>query len=144
MLETFLKQPDLLRERRNLSEIDGVYLYKYGVEADYFIVVLDGSATVEVGADGIEVNAGLFSYYGVNALMEGHETSPEQIIANENDMKTYKPEFSLKVNSYCVYLKITRKEWKDAIKKSLLERYYISTNHIVNYTDIKLKNHNQC
>ena len=121
MLETLLKQPDLLRERRNLSEIDGVYLYKYGVEADYFIIVLDGSATVEVGADGIEVNAGLFSYYGVNALIESHETSPEQIIFNENEIKPYKPEFSLKVNSYCVYLKITRKEWRDAIKKSLLD-----------------------
>jgi hypothetical protein len=140
VLETFLKQPNLLRERRNLSEIDGVYLYKYGVEADYFIVILDGSATVEVGTDAIEINAGLFSYYGVNALIEGHETTPEQIIGAENEIKPYKPEFSLKVNSYCVYLKISRKEWKDAIKKTLLERNYLSANHNVHNPEIKIKN----
>ena len=99
-------------------------MYEYDVECDYFIIILDGSATVQVGKEGMEINAGLFSYYGVNALIDENETDPLHCIGNDSMRKPYKPEFSLKVQSYCVYLQITRAEWKVAVKNSIMERTY--------------------
>lgn len=123
LLETFLRKPELTKEKRNLVEDESdinMYLYKYGVECDYFIIILDGKAVLQVGKEGMEVDAGLFSYYGVDALCDENETDPLKSIASP--WKPYKPEFSLKVNSYCVYLQITHKEWKDAVKQSMIER----------------------
>ncbi len=107
------------------------YLYKYGVESDYFIIILDGCATVQVGRnekERMEITAGLFSYYGVDALLYEHETDPLKCIAKDDERKPYEPEFSLKVNSYCVYLKIYRKDWKEIIRKSIIERTYTPPN----------------
>lgn len=122
LLEAFLRTPELTVEKRNLSGNDE-YLYQYGVESDCFIIILDGTATLQVGREGMEISAGLFSYYGVNALVDDGETLPD-CIENDTFRKPYKPEFSLKVTSYCVCLKITRKEWKDPVKKTILERKY--------------------
>jgi hypothetical protein len=153
LLEVFLKQPELIIEKRNLSENDvdhNMMLYEYGVESDYFVIILDGSAVLEVGKDSyglIEINAGLFSYYGVNALVdEGvrdakqlfalmqqqqaqhstdtiattHSAASNGLVSVHSPKLGYKPEFSLKVNSYCVYMKITREDWLDVVKKSHL------------------------
>jgi hypothetical protein len=128
ILEMFLRQPELTKEKRNLSGDENdmnMYLYKYDVECDYFIIILDGNALVQVGKEGMEINAGLFSYYGVNALLNDDEKDPLECISRpDTERRPYKPEFSLKVNSYCVYLQIKRKEWKDAVKKSIIERTY--------------------
>ena len=126
-LEIFLRKPELTKEKRNLSGNDNdsnIYLYKYGVECDYFIIILDGAAVVQVGKEGMEINAGLFSYYGIDSLLNEHEKDPLECIGNDASRKPYKPEFSLKVGSYCVYLKITRAEWKNAVKNSIMERTY--------------------
>ncbi len=122
-METFLRKPELIKEKRNLveDELDmNMYLFKYGIEADYFIIILEGSAIVQVGKEGMEINAGLFSYYGVDALVDENDTDPLKAIANEK--KHYTPEFSLKVNSYCVYLQITRRDWIEAVNQSIIER----------------------
>ena len=133
MLETFLRKPEFTIEKRNLAEIENEsdYLYKYGLACDYFIIILDGNATVQVGREkgGMEISAGLFSYYGVDALLYENETDPlKSISLKDNERKQYEPEFSLKVNSYCVFLKIKRSDWKDAVRKSLIERTYINSN----------------
>ena len=128
-----------------------MYLYAYGVESDYFVIILDGNAELKVGRDGMEVNAGLFSYYGVNALFNDdsikdaksllcsntielttksntnlnnfiHATNSSLLAYNSN--LKYVPEFSLKVNSYCVYMKITRADWLDLVKKSLVKKTF--------------------
>ena len=127
LLEVFLRQPELTREKRNLSGNDrdvNMYLYQYGVPCDYFVIILDGSALVQVGKEGLEVQAGLFSYYGVSALLnESERGDPHEIIASASTTP-YVPEFSLQVVDYCVYLKITRGDWLDAVKKSIIERTY--------------------
>lgn len=110
-----------------------MYLYEYDVPCDYFIIILDGNATLKVGQEGMEINAGLFSYYGINALVEENDknnnntnstSTADLTVDNDSKRKLYKPEFSLIVNSYCVYLKVTREAWKDAVKKSIIERLY--------------------
>lgn len=126
ILETLLRQPELTIEKRNLSQIENdksMYLYEYGVECDYFIIILDGDAKVEVGKEGMEINAGLFSYYGIDALLSENEKDVK-CIEDDANRKPYTPEFSLIVKSYCVYLKVKRSTWKDAVKKTMIERMY--------------------
>ena len=125
-MEIFLRRPELIKEKRNLSNDtnSNIYLYEYGVECDYFIIILDGEATVQVGKEGMEIKAGLFSFYGVNALIDENQNDPLEFIGNDSIRKPYKPEFSLRINSYCVYIQITRAEWKLAVKNSIIERNY--------------------
>jgi metal transporter CNNM len=138
ILETFLKKPEFTIEKRNLVESGNEsdhYLYKYGLPCDYFIIILDGKATLQIGRknelERIEINAGIFSYYGVDALLYEHETDPFKSLI-DNERKQYEPDFSLKVNNYCVYLKISRPDWKSAVRKSLLEKTYYITDYIIN------------
>lgn len=128
MLEALLAKPDHTIEKRNLSGNDE-YLYEFGVESDYFITILDGNATLQVGSEGYQINAGLFSYYGVDALVNDEENDPLECIGNDCNRKSYKPEFSLKVDNHCVCWKITRKDWKDAVKKTIMEQM-IQSKHI--------------
>ena len=129
LLETFLRKPELIKEKRNLADEhndndQNMYLYKYGKECEHFIIILDGKAVLKVGKEGMEVDAGLFSYYGVDALMDENHTDPIKCLASKPN--PYKPEFSLKVNSYCVYMKITRSMWAEAVKQSQIERNFVS------------------
>ena len=140
LLETFLRKPELMKEKRNLAEGESdinMYLYKYGVQSDCFTIILEGSALVQIGKEGMEFNAGLFSYYGVDALLDENEPLPLKSILNET--KVYTPEFSLKINSYCVYLQITRKEWIDAVKQSLIERRALEGKSIPNLASSNTK-----
>lgn len=107
---------------------DDVYLYKFGEQSGNFIIILDGNAILEIGKDKITVQAGLFSYYGVCALIDPQtHSSIGDILANEQH-KAYLPEFSLKIrhNERCVYFQITRDEWLKLVLKSNMERKYIS------------------
>lgn len=103
-----------------------MYLFKYGQECHHFLIILDGEATMEIGKDKIIVKAGLFSYYGVNVLINDSNLnqSIEEII-DYND-KPYIPEFSLivKEKQRCVYFQITRDDWIQLVKNSIMERKY--------------------
>ncbi len=123
-----MKQPELVIEKRNLSETDcpDVYLYKQGVESDFFLIIVDGSADLEMGKSSeseMVIKAGLFSYYGVNALVDENVKNGEQLVMNsyiDSKPVSYKPEFSLKVDKYCVYLRVTRADWLNVVTKSYL------------------------
>ena len=144
----------MIKEKRNFSNDTNteIYLYEYGVECDYFVIILEGNALVQVGKEGMEINAGLFSFYGVNALIDEGQSDPLECIGNDSTRRPYKPDFSLKVNSYCVYMQITRAEWKLAVKNSIMERRYAiksiapalavsknSANEVENLSDQKVK-----
>lgn len=130
-LETILKHSDFIKEKVNLADSD-VYIYKNGQECDYFVVLLDGIATLEIGKEKIEQSAGLLSYFGVNALIpiDSMNQSPKSLTYadTESTQKLYVPEFSLKIEQRCVYFQISRKEWLKAVINSNLERKLSSPN----------------
>ena len=104
-----------------------MYLYKLGEPSNTFIIILDGNAILEIGKDKIVVQAGLFSYYGLNALIDPlSQNSIQDVLDNEQNYKIYVPEFSLKIKNHqrCVYFQITREEWLKLIVKSNIERKY--------------------
>jgi len=109
VLETILKSSEYLKQKLNLAE-DDLYLYKLGEECDYFVLILSGNAYVEIGREKLEVEAGIFSYYGVNALVDDISTAKDVLIKTHRN-KAYIPEFSLKIKDDCVFFQMSRKEW---------------------------------
>lgn len=125
VLELIIKRCALNESRRVDRKSPAEYLYNYGVGCNYFILVLAGEATIEVGAEKLEFPAGPFTYFGVNALLAGSETA-EEVIQEENKLKEnesknvffndgrqtkrslgcYYPDFSLRVDDHCVYMKL--------------------------------------
>jgi metal transporter CNNM len=123
VLDCALKHPDFIKEKLNLNDnMKDMYLYKYGEESDFFLIILNGSAIMEIGKEKTLVNAGLFSYYGTNALISDPNHSADDIILQENNIKPYIPEFSLKIEQYCVYFHISRIDWLKLVKNTNLER----------------------
>jgi hypothetical protein len=126
-LETFLRHPENIKEMRNLSNETNLNLYTNGKEADYFIVILEGSAVLEF-ASNWKLVAGLFSFYGVRALIDDNEKTPLDIINNNDKIPTpFKPDYSLTVNTVCIYFQISRKQYIDIVKKSV----FLANNVIV-------------
>ena len=91
-----------------------MYLYKFGEESDYFVLVLSGNVFVEIGKEKMKVEAGIFSYYGVNALVDDTSTAKE-VLLKTHKHKAYVPEFSLSIKDDCVFFQISRKEWLKAV-----------------------------
>ena len=134
MLENILKSTEYIKEKINITEdnYDDAYLYKFGEPSNNFIIILDGSATLEIGKDKITVLAGIFSYYGVCALLSDPNSinSIQDVLENEKNYHVYIPEFSLKINQRCVYFQITRDIWLDLVKKSNIERKYSASTNL--------------
>lgn len=170
VLELIFRKAEI-KESRCLEHRTKVeYLYEYGKGCNYFILILSGEATIEVGKEKLEFPAGPFAYFGVNALLCGSETV-EQVIqedqigpvpsttpatlaaggvstggapspavsaklsqeAKPHSSKQYIPDFSLRVDDRCVYLKVDRDLWRSGVIKSRYERLH---NHVSETIDI--------
>jgi hypothetical protein len=149
VLELIFKRTQLKESRRLDQKSPCEYLYHYGKGCNYFILILSGEATIEVGKEKLEFPAGPFAYFGVNALLCGCETV-EQVLAddissvNQNEdkkphSKLYIPDFSLRVDDRCVFIKIDRDLWRNGVIKSRLE---IQNNQMSDTIDL-VANHNE-
>jgi hypothetical protein len=111
-----------VKETRRLdTKSPPVYLYQYGKVSNFFILVLSGEATLEVGKEQLEFPAGPFAYFGINALLSGCETADQILNEDSQNRKPYIPDFSLRVDDRCVYMKIERDLWKNGVVKSRFE-----------------------
>ncbi len=147
--------------RRESSKSHPEYLYKYGQGCNHFILILSGEATIEVGREKLEFPAGPFAYFGTNALLCGAEkaedilnedalsvscstpiSSPPQSDTTKLSHKSstnssftskqYIPDFSLRVDEKCVYLKLDRELWRTGVIKS---QYEIKNNELSDNID---------
>lgn len=145
VLELIFKRATFKESRRTDPKSPPDYLYHYGKGCNYFILILSGEATIEVGKEKLEFPAGPFAYFGMNALLCGAETV-DQVLQEEHspqpspmpspstseesktimNSKFYVPDFSLRVDTKCVYMKIDRDLWRNGVIKS---RYEILNNH---------------
>lgn len=143
VLELIFKRAVFKESRRTDPKLPREYLYKYNKGCNYFILILSGEATIEVGKEKLEFPAGPFAYFGVDALLCGYETA-DQVLQelqddpslecltgstnNDNSVeaarksKQYLPDFSLRVDEKCVYMKIDRNLWRNGVIKSRLDR----------------------
>ena len=140
VLELIFKRAIFKESRRTDPKFPREYLYKYGKGCNYFILIISGEATIEVGKEKLEFAAGPFAYFGVNGLLCGFE-SAEQMFDDDPSLsdlseknidntslyqksftKQYIPDFSLRVDEKCVYMKIDRSLWRNGVIKSWLDR----------------------
>ncbi|CAF0873313.1 unnamed protein product [Brachionus calyciflorus] len=113
------------------------YLFKYGEEVDYFILLIEGSFMIEAGIEKTEFYTRQFEHFGEQALLGECENVSEvlkKILDNSKTSKPYIPEFSLKIHTdslVClnehnmtniIYLKIDRNTWLAAVKATSLKR----------------------
>ena len=159
VLELIFKRVSFKESHRQDRKSPPEYLYTYGKGCNYFILILSGEATIEVGKEKLEFPAGPFTYFGVNALLCGSETADEVIneesklksIENKNVFfnesksvkitKYYVPDFSLRIDDRCVYMKLDRELWRNGVIKS---RYEIRNNELsdhIDYNPTELVNH---
>lgn len=98
------------------------YLYQYGKTCNYFIIILSGEATIEVGKEKLEFVAGSFAYFGANSLLGDCTSMDEVLTQSESRMRfRYIPDFSLRVDERCAYLKIDRSLWLSGVRRSKFE-----------------------
>lgn len=149
VLELIFKRCSLIETKRPDRKSPPEYLYNYGRGCDYFILILSGEATIEVGKEKLEFPAGPFAYFGVNALLAGSDTA-EEVLQEESKLKEnesknvffneakqtnkryYVPDFSLRVDDRCVYMKLDRELWRNGVIKS---RYEIQNNQLSDHID---------
>ncbi len=141
VLELIFKRAVFKESRRADTKSPSEYLYTYGKGCNYFILIISGEATIEVGKEKLEFPSGPFAYFGVNALLSGCETA-EQVLQDEtvslssdaesslplaeankakSASKQYIPDFSLRVDDRCVYMKVDRDLWRSGVIKSRYE-----------------------
>lgn len=150
VLELIFKRCSVIEAKRIDRKSSPEYLYTYGRACNYFILILSGEATIEVGIEKLEFPAGSFAYFGVNALLAGSETADEvlqeetKLKNNENknvffneskqsrNTRYYVPDFSLRVDDRCVYMKLDRELWRNGVIKS---RYEIQNNMLSDQID---------
>ncbi len=143
VLELIFKRGDVFKEsRRAQDKSSPEYLYQYGKRCNYFIIILTGEATIEVGFEKLEFIAGQFAYFGVNALVNDGD-SADQILKSDKQHH-YTPDFSLRVDDRCVYFKIERDLWFNGVRKS---KYEVENSEMCNNIDINVSqslNSNDC
>ena len=145
VVELIFKRAVFKESRRADTKSPSEYLYTFGKGCNYFILIISGEATIEVGREKLEFPAGPFAYFGVNALLCGSETA-EQVLQEDISVsspikdidtqstssapeagkkkitnKQYVPDFSLRVDEKCVYMKIDRDLWRNGVIKSRYE-----------------------
>jgi len=112
----------IFKESRRTEKMPPEYLYQYGKTCNYFILILSGEATIEVGKEKLEFVAGSFAYFGVNALLGDCKTMDHVLTHLESRTRSkYIPDFSLRVDERCAYLKIDRSLWLSAVRRSKFE-----------------------
>ena len=105
------------RKSLNPESEDGVYLYKKGRSADYFICIIQGQVEVVVGNENLVFVDGPFTVFGMQALFA-------------EKGQAFLPDYDVKLLCDLQYLKITRSLYRSAIRASQLERSERDPSHL--------------
>ena len=99
------------------------YLYRKGVQCDYFILMLQGRVEISVGNENIVFEDGSFSVFGINALTceSGHQ---------------FIPDYTVKVLTTVQYLIVSRSLYRSAIRATQMERGNNTPEHYQEYDEI--------
>jgi hypothetical protein len=132
VLELIFKK-EVFKESVNIDRNTADYLYQYGKPCNYFVLILSGEATIEVGRERLEFIAGQFSYFGVNALINDPTKTTKEILDDTTAYKQYVPDFGLRVDTKCVYIKLDRTLWLNGVRKSQYEMLSMTNEYTETY-----------
>jgi len=113
---------------------DKAAIYKRNKMADFFVLILEGEVKVTVGKENLQFASGPFSYYGAAVLQTStnFENSPKVNRSFQHDNETsfstdvkdpvnivqqaFQPDYTLQALGDCKYIKITRKQFNNALR----------------------------
>ena len=76
-------------------------MHEKGKRTDCFYLILQGKVLVRSGAENFSIKQGTFNHFGQEALLN----------------RMYTPDYSAEITSYAKLLKISKKDYDDAIKE---------------------------
>lgn len=138
VLQRLIKQ-NVIRTRPPEAYETPKYLYQKDKESDYFVLILEGRATIIVGESELVFEPGPFHHFGYEVLRNMMIQAPRFTVANLESIAqavsvpslpdpsashrfTFTPDFTLKITHEMVYLKITASTYLKAIRATLIER----------------------
>ncbi|XP_060809108.1 unextended protein [Amyelois transitella] len=112
------------------------YVFQQGKPVDYFVLILEGRVEVTVGRENLVFEAGPFTYFGVQALMQnvGVAESPTpsamgslQNINMDSQLRhTFVPDYSVRAIAELFYLTVKRSLYLAAKRATLMEKGALS------------------
>ncbi|CAL8077505.1 unnamed protein product [Orchesella dallaii] len=108
VLHRILKK-NVLFKIRGTKDLKPCFLYEFGKATDSFTLVLEGRVDVTVGREGLQYEAGPFTYFAVPALMLNEDTN-------------FTPDYSVKATGDVVILRIRRPLYLAAVQATIMER----------------------
>lgn len=121
VLKRLISQPNVIHELKLQDADDNVsdkFLYRKGVAADFFTLIIQGKVEVTVGQEELTFEEGPFTCFGSKALVSSLSISN----FNVKGALQYIPDYTVRVVSDIMYLKIPRGLYKQALRATLIER----------------------
>lgn len=115
MLKRLINQPHVVQEIKLQDEDDDnqKFLYKKGVAAEFFTLIIQGKVEVTIGQDNLSFEEGPFTCFGTKALVSS---------LNAKSLGQYIPDYSVRVVTDVMYLKIPKGMYKQAVRATLMGR----------------------
>lgn len=111
VLKQLLKRKDVVLEiKLKDAEQDSLVLYEKGKPANYFMMVIQGQVDVTVGMEDFTFSHGAFSFFGQDILL-----------LSKNAMG-YIPDYTVKVSSDSMLIKVTTEIYKQALHSTELKK----------------------
>lgn len=121
VLKRLISQADIIHEVKLQDADDNTsynFLYRKGVAADFFTLIIQGKVEVTIGQDELTFEEGPFTTFGTNALVSSLSGSNFNI----KGALQYTPDFTVRAVTDIMYLKIPRGMYKQAVRATLIER----------------------
>ncbi|KAF1742412.1 hypothetical protein MXB_1997 [Myxobolus squamalis] len=99
--------------------VENYFLYKTGVPVDYYILIIEGRVEVTIGSEKLTFVQGPLSYYG-HLFLEKVEVLSSRSVS-EKQKTSFIPDFSLRITTDVVFLKINYSLYKIAVEATKLE-----------------------
>ena len=120
VLKRLIDQPHVVQEIKIQDEDDmkHKYLYKKGVAGEFFTLIIQGKVEVTIGQEELSFEEGPFTFFGTKALVSSLSTSNPNVRA----VGQYVPDYSVRVITDLMYLKISKGIYRQAVRATLMER----------------------
>lgn len=120
ILKRLINQPHVIQEIKLQDEddINQKYLYKKGAVGEFFTLIIQGKVEVTIGQEELTFEEGPFAFFGAKALVSSLSMSNPNVRA----VGQYIPDYSVRVVTDVMYLKIPKGMYKQAVRATLMER----------------------
>ncbi|XP_060943469.1 metal transporter CNNM1 [Limanda limanda] len=138
ILLRLIKHPSIVQELKfnpKNKHAPQHYLFQRNKPVDYFVLILQGRVEVEIGTEALRFENGVFSYYGMPALIPlplGHRYSglnqSDSLLSGSSlgQLTTgggiYLPDYSVRQLTDLQIIKITRNHYQNALMASRMDR----------------------